>query len=178
MPPLHIPVNHPTGCTDEQLQQSIDAIYAFIVASGADINQVLRLTPACAVRPERTHAPPRAASAGGGRGGTGRCCYREHPRAGYQPQVLGGVRGGCGSLYRPCWSRARTSHGTPAPLVRGGEATQVPILEKDSRRKQKASAPTFARRSVSRRTSWTRCGRPAQWQRVVATVHQRRENKS
>ena len=45
MPPLHIPVNHPTGCTDEQLQQSIDAIYAFIVASGADINQVLRLTP-------------------------------------------------------------------------------------------------------------------------------------
>jgi hypothetical protein len=45
MPPLHIPVNYPTGCTDEQLQQSIDAIYAHIVASGADINEVLRLTP-------------------------------------------------------------------------------------------------------------------------------------
>src|SRR4029077_16122991 len=45
LPPLHIPVNYPTGCTDEQLRESIDAIYAHIIESAADINVVLRLTP-------------------------------------------------------------------------------------------------------------------------------------
>src|SRR4029077_17118071 len=45
LPPLHIPVNYPTGCTDEQLRESIDAIYAHIIESAADINVVPRLTP-------------------------------------------------------------------------------------------------------------------------------------
>ena len=62
MPPLNIPVNYPTGCTDEQLRESIDAIYADIIESAANVNVVIRLTPlAQSGQNEMTHRHVRRA---------------------------------------------------------------------------------------------------------------------